>query len=78
MSAWWSNYAASLPNLDPNAQEFIEYITGRIPLLLRPLFKYGVGKEFDRAKFLCSEKLMIVQDDIYRFYQSISDEKLDL
>jgi hypothetical protein len=68
MSAWWENYHASLPQLDPDTRRSIEYITGGIPLLLQSLLQFK-NEEFDHAKFLESTELALVQSNVTFFYQ---------
>jgi len=67
MAAWWHRNAASIAPLDDKTRNFVEYMTGRIPLLLQSLFT--IGKEFDEAQFLLSPQLTTVRSNILDFYE---------
>jgi hypothetical protein len=41
MSAWWLRYEEKLPRLSSTQRVRIEYLTGSVPLLLRPLLRYS-------------------------------------
>ena len=42
MEAWWGHYRSDVPNFETDADRMeVEELTGRIPLLLRPLLRFG-------------------------------------
>ena len=70
MSAWFDYNATSLPELSPESRKFVEYMTGSIPLLLQSLFQFK-GKEFDQTALLDVRELLLVQEDITSFYDTL-------
>ena len=68
MTSWWNYHESELPPLDGDTREFVEYMTGRVPLLLRSLFQFKSGI-FDRARFLQSTELVRVRKQINTFYE---------
>jgi hypothetical protein len=67
MDKWYTHFSYKLPTLSDQERQFVEYITGRIPLLLRPLFKI---KKFDEATFLRSPDLLKVNTDVFNFFMA--------
>ena len=67
MTAWWERNERKVPKLDESNRVWVEELTGRIPLLLKPLFRFE-NQEFDEQKFLCSPELEMVNDNISSFY----------
>jgi hypothetical protein len=67
MDKWYTHFSYKLPTLSDQERQFVEYITGRIPLLLRPLFKI---KKFDEATFLRSPDLLKVNADVINFFMA--------
>jgi len=70
MSKWYDHYSSKLPRLSDQEKQIVEYITGRIPLLLRPLFDMN---KFNEEKFLLSPELRKVYMDVSRFFTNRID-----
>ena len=69
--AWFTNHADDLPTGAQENRKFIEDITGRLPLLLRPLLDMKVREEaFDISTFLGSTQMELVVEDITHFFKS--------
>jgi len=67
---WFEHHPDRLPKLSENDWEVVEYLTGRIPLLLRSLFEFQ-DKSFDETKFLECPDLVKVNNDITSFYHTM-------
>ncbi|PVF92164.1 hypothetical protein CPB86DRAFT_228283 [Serendipita vermifera] len=68
MTQWFNHYADRLPILNPQERDMICHVTGNLPLLLRPLFKFQ-GKPFDQARFLENEELVEVKKNVTHFFK---------
>jgi hypothetical protein len=73
MAHWWSHYRERVPKFrNCSVREWLEYLTGRIPLLLRPLLAFN-GKDFDDAKdsFWQAPQIMDVEKHIQKFASTL-------
>ena len=70
MSAWWERNERKVPKLDESNRAWVEELTGRIPLLLKPLSRF-VNQEFDEQKFLSLPELQTVKKNITSFYRQL-------
>jgi hypothetical protein len=70
MAEWWTIHQNDnrLPIMDEDEKSHIQYLTGNIPLLLRPLLQYS-GKEFKdiESMFLNSNELKNIVVGIHTF-----------
>jgi hypothetical protein len=58
MQKWWMLHEKDLPKVDESEKEYIEDVTGRIPLLLRVLLRLGRQNFEDvKSEFLKSPEL---------------------
>ena len=70
--AWFTNHANDLPTGALENRQFIEDVTGRLPLLLRPLLDFKAREEaFDTSTFLGSTQMELVVEDITPFYKGV-------
>jgi hypothetical protein len=63
--SWFIHHAAKLPPLSDQERRLVEYLTGSIPLLLRPLFDH---EQFDETRFVGHEDLSRVKADVIDFF----------
>ena len=70
MKWWYKHFSDLLPNKGFGKEEplFVEYFTGRVPLLLRDLLQFQ-GQPFNECLFLSSDGLQKVTHDVVEFYQ---------
>jgi hypothetical protein len=75
MQCWYRHFSDSLPSegFGPQERLVVEYLTGRIPLLLRDLLQFK-GQPYDEPKFLLSGGLQKVRRDIAEFYQKSQEQ----
>jgi len=66
MKHWRQHYSQKLPYLSEDDWGLIEYLTGRIPLLLRALFQFK-DEKFTEHEFLASAELRKVVSDVNKF-----------
>jgi len=68
MKWWWAHHEGNLPTLDEFGTVKIEDLTGRIPLLLRPLLQFS-QQDFDEVEndFLTSPEIDTVRTNIIKF-----------
>jgi len=62
---WYIHYSSKLPTLSDQERQIIEYLTGRIPLLLRVLFSI---EKFNEEEFLRFSDLVKVNWDVSTFF----------
>jgi hypothetical protein len=67
VNLWFDHYADKIPALTSLERKFVEYVTGRIPLLLRALF-YFQDKPFKRVEFMKCEDIAEVQTNVAQFF----------
>ena len=67
MKKWWT-LQNDLPMLEEGDKRRIEYITGGIPLLLRPLIGLGPDK-FNESTFLNFLELQAVTENVATFME---------
>ena len=67
MKEWYKHHLSELPRLSDQERQIVEYLTGRIPLLLRGLF--GI-KKFNEEEFLRSPDLLKVKVDVSIFFKA--------
>jgi hypothetical protein len=71
---WFKHHSSHLPVLTDEERQLVEYLTGRIPLLLCSLFEFK-GKEFNQHEFMDCEDLCDVQLDVtYSFEKKRSSQ----
>jgi hypothetical protein len=73
MKHWWSHYKERVPKFESCVErERVEYLTGRIPLLLRPLLKFN-GKDFSDVEdsFLEQPEIMAIEKNIVAYSQAV-------
>ena len=68
MKQWWTNHEKKVPILGDDDKAKVEDLTGRIPLLLRPLLHFA-EKPFDEIKteFWTHDDLVAVEDNVSEF-----------
>jgi len=71
---WFNHHNHKLPQLTTNERQIVEYLTGRIPLLLRCLFDI---QHFDESKFMNFPDLIKVNDDISKFFRTRKSHNKD-
>ncbi|CAG8649214.1 6880_t:CDS:2, partial [Acaulospora colombiana] len=69
LSQWFIHFKDQLPDLDPQQQEIIHDLTGDVPLLLRPLFKFQ-KKGFNQKEFQESEEFYRVRVEVAQFFKA--------
>jgi hypothetical protein len=76
MKAWWHHHDATIPKFETDDKIRVEDLTGRIPLLLRPLFKYG-GKTFCDVEAAIWEEpeITAVRNNISNFANEFKTER---
>lgn len=68
MSWWWKHNIKTIPSVRPDDRKFIEELTGRVPLLLRPLLRAKERQFIDcRDQYLASEELVHVRSSVLSF-----------
>jgi len=68
MKHWWIHHKENLPILKGNDKAELEDLTGRIPLLLRPLLEFAKKPFRDiQQSFLMHQDLVIVGKNIRKF-----------
>jgi hypothetical protein len=67
MQEWYKHYSSELPRLSDQERQIVEYLTGRIPLLLRVLI--GI-KKFNEEEFSRFPDLQKVDVDISNFFRA--------
>ena len=67
MEKWYIHYSFKLPTLSDQERQIVEYLTGRVPLLLRGLF--GI-KKFNEEEFLRLPDLVKVDLDVSDFFEA--------
>jgi hypothetical protein len=72
---WYRHYVDKIPQLSDKNRRIVEYLTGRIPLLLRALFD---GAQFDEASFMNHKDLLKVKEDVLRFFEGKHTELTNL
>jgi hypothetical protein len=70
MEKWYIHYSSKLPTLSDQERQIVEYLTGRVPLLLRGLF--GI-KKFNEEEFLRLPDLVKVDLDVSDFFEARID-----
>jgi hypothetical protein len=65
MDHWFIHHAAKLPQLTSEQRQLIGYLTGRIPLLLRPLFDQ---ENFNEQRSLDHKDLKKVNVEVIHFF----------
>ena len=70
MKEWYKHHLSELPRLSDQERQIVEYLTGRIPLLLRGLF--GI-KKFNEEEFLRLPDLVKVDLDVSDFFEARID-----
>jgi hypothetical protein len=70
MSAWWEYHDPSPPKPDSETREFVEYMTGCIPLFLRSLVRPQSDQEFDRQLLLASPLFCRIAKNLTSFYET--------
>jgi len=66
-------YSGNLLTLSSEDRQLVEYLTGRIPLLLRSLFDFK-NTAFNEQEFLNCRDLSKVNQDIVNFYRAKAEE----
>lgn len=68
MKQWWINQEKKVPILGDDEKAGVEDLTGRIPLLLRPLLHFA-EKPFDEIKteFWMHRDLVAVKENVFEF-----------
>ncbi|KAL5512234.1 hypothetical protein ACEPAG_3519 [Sanghuangporus baumii] len=68
MSWWWKHNIKTIPSVRPDDRKFIEELTGRVPLLLRPLLRAKERQFADcKDQYLASEELAHVRSSVLAF-----------
>ena len=67
MEKWYIHYSPELPRLSDQERQIVEYLTGRVPLLLRGLL--GI-KKFNEEEFLRLPDLVKVDVDVSDFFEA--------
>jgi len=62
---WFRHYSPRLPKLSSENGRLVDYLTGRLPLLLRSLFDV---RNFDEQHFLTSHDLHQIRLDVVGFF----------
>ncbi len=68
MAVWWERNRKTLPTMSESNRAWVEEITGRIPLFLKPLCQFP-NQDWDEAKFLRCRELQTVKNNIESFYR---------
>ena len=68
MNQWWIHHEKKVPIFEADDKAEVEDLTGRIPLLLRPLLQFS-GKPFHEIEqgFLTHKHLVAVRENIVQF-----------
>jgi hypothetical protein len=78
MRQWFIHHASKLPPLTNEQRQLIAYLTGRIPLLLRPLFDQ---EHFNEQHFLDNKDLYKVNVEVMDFFlqkeKELSDDPIN-
>lgn len=76
MKQWWAHHKGKLPIFEQESDKGrVEDLTGRIPLLLRPLLEWK-GQDFSniQREFWDHRELDMVKTNILNFDQSMTDD----
>ena len=76
MAIWWERNRTTLPTLNESDREWVEELTGRIPLLLKPLSQFA-DQVFDEEKFLCCHEVQTMKENIESFYRLLKRTALE-
>ena len=71
---WFAHHTAELPKGSQENRGFIEYITGRIPLLLHSLLDFKT-EMFDEPTFLKSTQMRLVERHVTLFYTGLLERE---
>lgn len=68
MNQWWIHHNKQVPIFEAGEKSRVEDLTGRIPLLLRPLLQFA-GKPFNEIEqgFWRHDDLAAVRENIMKF-----------
>ena len=70
MEQWWHHYENKLPKFENDEERFeVEELTGHIPLLLRPLLRFGQQK-YRADDFWACPEIAAVRRNIDGFSES--------
>jgi hypothetical protein len=72
MEQWWHHHMDKLPKFENDEERVeVEELTGRIPLLLRPLLRFGQRKyRAVERRFLSCPEIDAVRKNIMEFSES--------